>query len=429
MHIRETAVWSTLRDHRPWRTVRARLTWLYGALLLASGAVLLAVTGALWTRATSGEPSVSPSLPKRAFQIIQGVSARGNASHNGAAATVTKGAAPFAQVRANVVNQLQQLATQQHGSDLHQLILYSAVALALMAVLSIALGWWTSGRILRPLRTITSIARDISATNLHSRLNLEGPDDELKELSDTIDQLLGRLERSFQAQRQFISNASHELRTPLATMRTALDVTLAKPDPVPEQTTILAERLRHELDQVDELLESFLLLARSQSTTTGEDVLVPLDLLVASATDERADALSAEHITLVAQQCPEAFVAGNEFLLARMVENVVDNAVRHNLEGGWVHVATSVEGEIVRLVVENGGPMLDGDTVQDLTEPFRRQGPARTHSDVGTGLGLSIVATIAESHGGRLRLHALPVGGLQVLIELPLAQREAVSTP
>ncbi|HEX4218917.1 MAG TPA: HAMP domain-containing sensor histidine kinase [Acidimicrobiales bacterium] len=319
--------------------------------------------------------------------------------------------------------QLQAVAADQQSSDLHQLLLYAGIALGIMALLSIGLGWLTAGRVLRPLRTITTKARRISATNLHERLSLGGPDDELKELGDTVDKLLGRLERSFQSQRQFVANASHELRTPLATMRASLDVAMAKPEPIPPQTITLADRLHDELDQVDRLLESFLALARAQRGPVDQDVAVSVGLLAGGALEDRADVIAALCIDVRQEENPEARVTGNETLLARMVENVIDNAVHHNTLNGWIRVRTEVEEGMVRLVVENGGPVLDGEAVQDLTQPFRRLGGERTGSDAGFGLGLSIVAAVAEAHAGRLELDAPGSGGLRVLIELPVAAR------
>ncbi len=320
------------------------------------------------------------------------------------------------------MGQLNDLAFSQHTTDLHQLLLYSALALAILAVLSLAVGWWTAGRILQPLRTITTTAREISATNLHERLDLDGPDDELKELGDTFDELLGRLEHSFDAQRQFVANASHELRTPLATMRAALDVAMAKPGTIPEQTVQLIDRLRLELDEVDELLESFLILARTQSGSRSDDVVVSLDLLVESAREQNEEGIAAINLDFSEHHDAQAFVSGNEVLLARMVENVFGNAVQHNESGGWVRVRTEVVNGSARLIVENSGPVLSEEAVQDLAQPFRRLSAARTRSDRGVGLGLSIVASIVELHGGRLELHALPDGGFQAIIELPSAE-------
>ena len=215
---------------------------------------------------------------------------------------------------------------------------------------------------------------------------------------------------------------SHELRTPLATMRAALDVAMAKPGTIPEQTVQLIDRLRLELDEVDELLESFLILARTQSGSRSDDVVVSLDLLVESAREQNEEGIAAINLDFSEHHDAQAFVSGNEVLLARMVENVFGNAVQHNESGGWVRVRTEVVNGSARLIVENSGPVLSEEAVQDLAQPFRRLSVARTRSDRGVGLGLSIVASIVELHGGRLELHALPDGGFQAIIELPSAE-------
>jgi signal transduction histidine kinase len=443
----------------PGRTVRSRLTWLYGFLFLATGAALLAVTAFLWGHATARTPVTFSNVPPKILHIAglptQGagiVAVPGGGAVKSGSFTVTGGAAPApgppvevpaggamsrraasagggspngqaGEVRAAgqaraVVTQLKVLANQQHTSDLHDLLLYSGLALALMAIASIVLGWWMAGRVLRPLRTITSTARDISAHNLHERLEMDGPDDELKELGDTFDQLLSRLERSFQSQRQFVANASHELRTPLAIMRANLDVALAKPEPAPPQTVRLAARLREELDQVDRLLDSFLALARAQAGPTDGDCPEPLDHLVASALEDHSAAIAEQHLSVSDEGTAEARVTGNGPLLARMVDNLVDNAVRHNEPFGWIRITTEVDGPVARLMVENGGLRLDEVAVAALGRPFRRLGPERTGYG-GSGLGLSIVAAIAEAHGGRLVLHAAEGGGLRAVVELP----------
>jgi signal transduction histidine kinase len=320
-----------------------------------------------------------------------------------------------------VAGQLHLVATQQHSTDLHLLLLFSAIALAVMAIIAIVLGWLMAGRFLRPLRTITATARDISVSNLHERLRLKGPDDELKELGDTFDCLLGRLEGSFASQRQFVANASHELRTPLTTMRASLDVAVAKPGPVPEETVTLAGRLREELDQVDRILESFLALARAQRGPNEEDTSLSLSKLAFAAIDEHAGAIADKHLDIDEQADPAAVVIGSETLLLSMVSNVIDNAVKYNEQGGWIRVRTQVDGEVARLVVENSGRLLEEDTVQVLSQPFRRLGADRTGSENGNGLGLSIVDAAADAHGGKLELHALDDGGLQVVVDLPLA--------
>jgi signal transduction histidine kinase len=366
----------------PRRTIRVRLAVLFFAVFLASGIVLLAVTVAVWQGRTQNV-TVGP--------------VRAGGSRNPA------------------------IGITQHSSDRHELLIASALALAVTGMLSLAIGWLVAGRFLRPLRTITATTKEISATNLHERLRLAGPDDELKELADTFDELLDRLERSFGFERQFIANASHELRTPLAAMRTSLDVAMAKPGPVPPHVGTLDDRLRRELDQVDRLLESFLTLAHSQQGPPADQTTVSLAGLTHGAIERRADAIAAIGLAVEEEASPNTWISGNETLVARMIENVIDNAIDHNPPGGYVRVITAVEDERVSLVVENGGPVLDPDKVKQLTQPFRRIDAARTGSDKGVGLGLAIVSSIVDVHAGTLDLEARPGGGLRVAITLPLA--------
>jgi signal transduction histidine kinase len=388
--------------HLPRRSLRVRLALACWGVFVVSGVPLLAVTVGLWqgTTSSSGGASGSHAAPG------QGLPANPASQHHS-----------------------ESLSTVQHSFDLHQLLIVSAIALLIMAVPAIAAGWLVAGRLLRPLRAMTTAARNISATNLHERLNLSGPDDELKQLADTFDDLLGRLDRSFQTQRQFVANASHELRTPHATMQVWLDVALAKPGPAPPHMVDLGDRLRHELDHVDRLLDGLLVLARAQQRSATDESTLPLDTVVSAATAERATLISSKGLDVRHQECPGARVTGSETLLARMVGNVLDNAITHNAPGGSVRISTGVAGAAARLTVENGGPVLDERDVQALTQPFRRLGTERTGSDRGSGLGLSIVAAIAEMHGGRLELHALAGGGFQVVIELPLALRADAGAP
>jgi signal transduction histidine kinase len=382
--------WSRL----PPRTIRARLAFFYFGAFTLSGALLLATTVGYWQSTTGTQASAVPA------------SAVGSASPG-------PGLVRTPQV-------------DQHISDSHQLLVAAGTALALMVALSIVFGWVAAGRILRPLRTITTATRRISATNLHERLKLAGPDDELRELGDTFDDLLGRLEKSFQLERQFVANASHELRTPLATMRASLDVAMAKPGPLSPQMGTLAERLRHELDHVDELLESFLTLAQAQRGEIADETLVSLDRAASIAIERRWSAIVQSQLRVQQERCPAAWARGSQTLLARLVENLVDNAVKHNVPGGWVSVRTAVYGETSCLLVENGGAVVDQDDVAALARPFQRLGTQRTGSDKGTGLGLSIVKSIAEAHGGALELHARGDGGLCVVVALPLPARETV---
>jgi len=376
----------------PRRTVRLRLTALYGALFLASGTGLLAITNILardWPWPVTGLLGHVPSAPGgRSAAII------------------------------NV--QLAAQTARQHAAALNHLEAVSAIALGIMAVVSVGLGWLVAGRVLRPLRDMTAAARRISADNLGERLAVPGPGDELKDLGDTIDGLLERLETAFDAQRRFAANASHELRTPLAMMRTSLDVATGKPGPIPAEVTGLAGKLREGLDQADRLVESLLLLARAQHSARDGQETVSLGQVLASAIKARGDLIARMGLR-VQQATGDARVTGNATLLARMADNLIDNAIRHNQPGGWVRAEATADQATTRLVVENAGPILDQDKVTCLAKPFRRLGADRTGSAGGTGLGLSIVDAIASAHGGTLRLGARPQGGLRVVIELPSA--------
>jgi signal transduction histidine kinase len=390
------------------RTVRSRMTLLYGALFLMSGVVLLAIaSGVATVRSTT-----------RVTTAHQGVVGGQNSS---------TGESQLAQAD-NRIRQLQgQLAAAQHSqhpSVTHELLVGSLIALAVMAAVSAFLGWLMAGHALRPLRTITATARRISEDNLHERLAFAGPRDELKDLADTFDGLLERLEAAFAAQRRFVANASHELRTPMTTMRAALDVAMAKPEPPPAQTVALAGRLRGELNRVDELLEGLLVLARTQhGALPGREILL-VDDAVAAAVAARAPAIAEACLTLRQAATSGARVKGSQALLRRLIDNVVDNAIVHNQRAGWITVGTWAGPAMARIVVENGGLVLDQSQVDQLAQPFRRLGADRISSDSGSGLGLSIVAAIAAAHDGKLDLRARSDGGLRVTIELPLAERE-----
>ena len=389
-----------------------------------SGAVLLAVTYALVSHQITGgwgiENPPAPALPGR----IVDAPPSGRGAIPLPPPTLTMPTVPRAVLR--VFNSsagqefLRLVETQQRVNELHQLEIESAIALGIMAVLSGLLGWIVAGRVLRPLRTITATARQISEGNLHRRLDLPGPRDELRTLADTIDGLLARLEAAFESQRRFVANASHELRTPLTTMRAALDVASAKPNPSTQHVRALDASLRADLDQADRLLESFLVLARAQRGEPGETTLVALAQVAGDALASRGEAIAAKQIELQRTLAP-ACVEGSKTLLARMVDNLIDNAVRHNLPRGLINVTCETDRGTARLVVESGGSVLDREAVAQLAEPFKRLGAERTGSQNGHGLGLSIVAAIAAAHGGELRLYARERGGLGAEITLPVA--------
>jgi signal transduction histidine kinase len=390
----------------PGRTVRVRLTAMYGILFLVSGAVLLAIASGVAVVRVSSSQAASPA-PNQAMP----------------GSALAQAHAHIRVLQAQLQNLQAQAASQPgQGGLSRQLLIASLIALAIMTVISVALGWLVAGRALRPVREMTAAAQRISEDSLNERLALRGPKDELKELGDTIDGLLERLEVAFNAQRRFVANASHELRTPLTTMRAALDVALAKPEPAPPQTVALAERLRTELDRIDRLLEAFLVLARAQHRSMPGQAVLPLDYIVGSSLADQAAAIRAMDLTVQDTSGQGgAWVAGSQALLSRMVENVIDNAVCHNTPGGWISITTGARGGGAWLVVENGGQVLDQQQVAELTQPFRRLEADRIGTDKGSGLGLSIVAAIAEAHGGTLDLLARPGGGLRVCVELPAA--------
>jgi hypothetical protein len=400
-------------------------------MFLVCGAVLLGVTYVLVSHQITGgwgiENPPSPALPRR---IVDAPSSGGDTTPlpppNLKMPTVP---APVLHVMQSSAGQefLRLAETQLQVNELHQLEIESAIALGIMAILSGLLGWLVAGRVLRPLRTITATAQQISETNLHQRLDLPGPRDELRTLADTIDGLLARLEAAFESQRRFVANASHELRTPLTTMRTALDVASAKPNLSSAQVRALDASLRADLDEADRLLESFLVLARAQREELGAQTTVSLAQVVDAALASRGEAIAAKQVELHSTLAP-ACVKGSETLLARMVDNLIDNAVRHNLPGGPINVTCGADQDTARLVIESGGPVLDEAAVAQLAEPFKRPGTERTGSQNGHGLGLSIVAAIAAAHGGELTLHARDQGGLEAELTLPAARDAQAAT-
>ena len=391
----------------PPHTVRLRLTALYGALFLLCGAGLLAITNALVRHSAA-----LPRPPRGTSIAIQKYLSGSNPPSSSPRAG--HGTTQFGQTG----------VAAAHAALFHQLLVQSGIALTVMAVAAILLGWFVAGKVLKPLHTITTAVRQITATNLHQRLALDGPDDELKALGETFDDLLARLETSFDAQRRFVANASHELRTPLTMMRTALDVATGKPTPPPSEVHALAVKIRHGLDKADQLLESFLALARADHTSVAQNETVCLGQAAADALAGHSQTISGMELS-VERALQAAPVQGSKVLLAHMVSNIIDNAVRHNEPNGWIRVVTGNGATSARLIVETGGRVLDQQQVRDLAQPFRRIGAERTGSDNGVGLGLSIVAAVATAHHGTLDLQARDGGGLRVTVTLPFAAQPA----
>jgi signal transduction histidine kinase len=411
----------------PARTIRLRLTILYAGLFLACGFGLLAVTYVLVGHATGGV-LVGTTHDGRTFSIGQrkgsgaGPAPKGarpalNQSIDGAGRVVT-GRPAEAQARRD-----QALAEGQHAAMLHALITQSGIALALMSAASILLGWLAAGRVLRPLRTINERAREISASSLHRRLALAGPDDEVTQLANTFDELLGRLEASFTAQRQFVANASHELRTPLTRARTLAEVAVSDPDASVDSLRASHERVLAAGQQQERLIEALLTLARSER---GLDEHETFDLATLTATMLHAREHEAKRRGLSVQATLDpAATSGDPRLAERLVANLLDNALRHNRPGGRVDVATSARSGQAVLSVVNSGPLVPPEEVERLFRPFQRLGADRTDHSDGIGLGLSIVAAIATAHAATLTTRAQPAGGLHIEVGFPAADGAA----
>jgi signal transduction histidine kinase len=313
---------------------------------------------------------------------------------------------------------------QARDETLSAMLVGSLILLAVVGVLAAALGWLLAGRALRPLQQITATARRVADRNLHERIALAGPDDEIKDLADTFDSMLVRLDRSFDNQRQFVANASHELRTPLTINRTLIEVALDKPDadePLRELgATLLSVNERHE-----RLIDGLLTLASGVQPIT-ESVRLDLADLARRVITESQGAAIAARVDL-RTHLERAPVAGDPILLERLAQNLVDNAIRYNLpERGWVNVTTEVVDGEASLTVENTGLPVPADAVQELFEPFRRLAATERLADApnapngrGAGLGLSIVRSVARAHGGDVNAWAREEGGLVVRVRIP----------
>jgi signal transduction histidine kinase len=304
-------------------------------------------------------------------------------------------------------------------NDARERILTSGViAFGCVVAAAALLSWTLTGRILRPLREVTGTARRLSAESLNERIAYEGPRDELAELADTFDGMLSRLQAAFDAQRRFVANASHELRTPLSVIRTELDVTLADPDADVAELRRMAGVVRAATLRSGQLVEALLLLARTDSLGVGVREPVDLASTVASAWHGVRAEAEPRGISPTFHVAPAPAV-GDPSLLERVAGNLLENAVRHNVDGGWIDVRTSATPEWATLRVSSSGPVIDANRVSELFEPFRRGGVDRT-SRTGTGLGLSIVRAVVIAHHGQVSAAPVPAGGLSVTVHLPV---------
>lgn len=407
-------------------SVRLRLTALFASLFLASGAALLGITYGLDSNAT-GNIIVSQFAAGTAGSgtVTPGTGSSGSAGSALTGPDAATGAGQLPDPQA-IQAQATQYAAVTRGREEDALLLDFSIALGIMAVVAAALGWFAAGRALRPLRRITESARRISATNLHERLAIEGPDDDLRELADMIDGLFARLDASHHAQRQFVANASHELRTPLARSRTLLEVALRDPDASAESLRAACRRAIAAGDEQERLIEALLVLARGQRGLARRE---PVDLtaVVRDVLAARGAQVSAGGVAVEVTLEP-ALLAGDAALAERAVANLADNALRHNGPGGSVWITAGTEAGRAVLTVANTGEDIPADAVDRLLLPFQRGSAAgaapraRTRSgpEEGLGLGLSIVAAIAATHGAELTVTPrLAGGGLSVRLAFP----------
>ncbi|USQ83944.1 HAMP domain-containing histidine kinase [Streptomyces phaeoluteigriseus] len=385
----------------PWLrpTIRIRLTLLYGGMFLIAGILLLSIIYLLAANALN----VGSDLP---FKILAGQVASDICNF------------PNEPTASELNRAMNECANQQRQHALDDLLSRSLLALLGLAVIAFAFGYAMAGRVLAPLGRILRTARSVAGSDLSRRIELDGPDDELKELADTFDDMLERLQRAFTAQQRFVGNASHELRTPLAINRTLLEVHLSDPD-APVELQQLGKTLLATNERSEQLVEGLLLLARSDNQIVERK---PVDLaeVAGQAIDQLHGEAEVKGVKIRGKR-DSAVVQGNGVLLERIALNLVQNAVRYNVpEDGWVEVTTEVlHGQAV-LVVSNTGPVVPAYEIDNLFEPFRRLRTERTGSDKGVGLGLSIARSVARAHGGHIAAQPREGGGLVMRVSLPL---------
>ncbi|MBW1600797.1 HAMP domain-containing histidine kinase [Streptomyces sp. JJ66] len=391
------------RGPLPWLrpTIRIRLTLLYGGMFLVAGMLLLTIIYLLAAQALED----GAALP---IHVVLG---------NGGSVRLTSEVCDIPS-GTDANEAVRQCLAIQRQLALDTLLKNSLLALLGLAVAAFAFGYVMAGRVLAPLGRITRTARQVAGSDLHRRIELEGPDDELRELAETFDDMLDRLDRAFTAQQRFVANASHELRTPLAINRTLLEVQLSDPGASPEVQQ-LGKTLLATNERSEQLVEGLLLLARSENELVDRK---PVDLaeVASQAVEQVRGEAAGKGVTLRGVRKP-AYLQGNGVLLERVALNLVQNAVRYNLpEDGWVAVSTDVVHGQAVLTVENTGPLVPAYEVDNLFEPFRRLRTERTGSDKGVGLGLSIVRSVARAHGGSVTATPREDGGLRMRVTLPV---------
>jgi signal transduction histidine kinase len=419
------------RLRQPKTTVRWRLTLLYGGLFLVCGAALLAITYTLVDHATvtngpfqafvnTGEPPPAASRPSFQRAPATELARRPKQSLPEPIQKLLKTASGRRAVFT--------LGSVQRISDLHQLVIESSIALAIMAIISAALGWVVAGRVLAPLRTMTAATQQISETNLHERLAMAGPPDELRQLADTIDGVLGRLEGAFDAQRRFVANASHELRTPLTAVRALVEMVLSDPRATVGTFRTTCRQVLEESEQQEQLIDALLALAQGQRGVDSRE-RIELAAIVGDVLRAQERKAAGRGIQVDGSLEP-ASIAGDRRLIGRLVSNLVDNALRYNVPGGTARIVVRARPSDVDLAVINTGPVVPAAEVDRLLQPFQRLAGDRVGHGEGLGLGLSIVAAIAKAHDAALDVKPNAQGGLEIDVRFRrVPEADGVATP
>ena len=399
--------------------VRTRLTLTYAGLFLAAGAALLALTYGLLAASLPTRPPANMTVSSQVLADMHEACQAGSYASKGPGnppVPVARDLGGCKQAMAAYYAGTAAGFQAQREQELAKLLSFALLGLAIMTAVSGGLGWYMSGRVLRPVQVITETARRASEQHLGERLALTGARDELRELGDTFDDMLERLDTAFATQRRFVANASHELRTPLTVMRTAIDVTLAKPSPTVQQLTDMAVRVRRSIDKAESMIEALLTLAVSDQGKLSSE-FTDLATWAEDALDTAAPEIERLDLKVDAQLDP-AETVGDPQLLERMVSNLVENAVWHNEPGGWIRLRTGRRGTAAYLEVANSGPFIPDDAVPALFEPFRRM-EARTGARDGAGLGLSIARSVVAAHRATVTARSQPEGGLYISVEIP----------
>ncbi|WP_040699267.1 sensor histidine kinase [Nocardia vinacea] len=383
------------------RTIRLRLTLLYAGAFFIAGAILVALMYFYLDRSLDRRHGMGAQILVREY--------------------LAKRNRPI--VTEELYTALTAQAAKERRDTLEAMLVWSLVCLGAIGIVAGGLGWLLAGRALHPLQQITATARRVADRSLHERIALTGPDDEIKDLADTFDAMLERLDRAFDGQRRFVANASHELRTPLTINRTLIEVALDDPD-APESTRRLGATLLEVNNRHERLIDGLLVLASSEQRLI-ERSRVDLAEVVRRVVTVAGDAAGRAGIE-IRIDVEAAPVSGDPVLLERLAQNLVDNAIRYNIdENGWVSISSVSTGGKAQLVVQNTGPVVPAFEVEGLFEPFRRLASgervaesAHAPNSRGAGLGLSIVRSVAHAHGGEVRATARPEGGLSVTVTI-----------